>query len=120
MSEDKDVLGRLDALMRKPGGVAAPTTGDGTGGIPVLTDFVEVPQEAQPPADPKDEVAARVLETVESRLASEIERRVAERIAPSLKEAVRQAVAELREELGRLVNEAVEGFGEFHGTRYFT
>jgi hypothetical protein len=106
VSDDKDVFGKLDALMRR--NVAPPASGSDTGAIPVLTELVDVPPEAEPPhASPADEAAARVVAEVQARLAVELERRMAEHLAPQVKEAVRAALAEMRGDIVRMVNEAV-------------
>lgn len=106
--DDKDVFGKLDALMRRHS-VAPPGSGSDTGGVPVLTELVDAPPEPAPaealPAG--DDLAARLLAEVEARLAAELERRMADRLAPQLKEAAHGAVGEMRGELSRLVREAL-------------
>lgn len=104
--DDKDVFGKVDALMRRHG-IAAPGGGGDTGGVPILTDLVEPPRAG--PAQPGDaaELSAQVLQAVEARLARELEHRLAERLGGQLHEAVAAAVAELRGELSAMVAEAV-------------
>jgi len=104
VSDDKDVFGKLDALMRRHA-MAPPAGGSDTGGVPVLTDLIDAPPEAAPA--PSDDIAAHVVAQVQSRLAAELERRMADHLAPHLKDAVRAALADVRGDIVRLVNEAV-------------
>jgi hypothetical protein len=105
--EDKEIFGKLDALMRRHA-VAPPGSGSDTGGVPLLTELVEVPPVPAPAAaSAGDDLAGRVLAEVEARLAAELERRMADRLAPQLKEAVHAAVLDMRGELSRLVDEAL-------------
>lgn len=116
MADDKDVLDKADALLRRHG-PAAPA-GSATGEYPVLTDLVDpgaaAPQApASPPASEDDapalvrEVVPRVIAEVERRLADDLERRLGQRLADQLQGAIGLAVAELRPELTRIVREAL-------------
>ncbi|HSN20905.1 MAG TPA: hypothetical protein VLS49_09515 [Usitatibacter sp.] len=108
MADDKDVLGRADALLRRnaPG---APAGGADTGGVPVLTDLVADPPEAaaQLSSDIAREVFARVLAEVEGRLASDLEKRVTEHLVGELRSAVAGAIVEMRQELANAIGDAV-------------
>jgi hypothetical protein len=108
LADDKDVLGRADALLRRnaPG---APAIGSDTGGVPVLTDLVGEPPEAvaQLSSDIAREVFARVLAEVEGRLANDLERRIAENVVGQIRTAITGAMAEVRPELANAIADAV-------------
>ncbi len=107
MADDKDILGKADALLRRHS-VAAPGGGSDTGGVPVLTDLVDAPQAAPAPADDlAREVFNRVMAEVEGRLASELERRLAEHLVPQVHAAVASAIGDLHQELANAIGDAV-------------
>ena len=111
MSDDKDVLGKADALLRRHAGGPAP---EDPAELPVLTDFVEPLPAAAPeaPAPGRPELARdlfqRVMAEAESRLASDLERRLAQQLAPQVRAAAAAAIAELRRDLADAVAEAVK------------
>ena len=108
MSSDKDVLGKADALLRRHT-VAAPGEGSDTGGVPVLTDLIEDPSAARAPTG--DELArdvfSHVMTEVEKRLAADLERRIAQHFAPQVHAAVAAALGDARQELARVIADAV-------------
>ena len=108
MADDKDVLGRADALLRR-NAPAAPASASDTGGVPVLTDLVGEPPEAaaQLSSEIAREVFARVLAEVEGRLANDLEKRVAEHLVGQIRFAITGAMAEMRQELANAIGEAV-------------
>ncbi len=108
MADDKDVLGRADALLRRSA-PRAPATGSDTGGVPVLTDIVGEPPEAaaQLSSEIARDVFARVLAEVEGRLAIELERRVAEHLVGQVHSAVAGAITDMRQELANAIGDAV-------------
>ena len=110
MSSDKDVLGKADALLRRHA-LAAPGEGSDTGGVPVLTDLIEDPGAAPPPAGEElaRDVFAHVMAEVERRLAADLERRIAQHFAPQVHAAVAAALGDARQELGRVIAHAVAG-----------
>ena len=133
MADDKDVLDKADALLRRHS-IAAPTDGSKTGGVPVLTDLVETP-DGEPPAaefdaplevpaiepapaaapesapvpegDLTQEVIDRVLAEVEQRLAVDLERRVIEHLTPQVHAAVVSAMGDLHQELANAIGDAI-------------
>ena len=100
MADDKDVLGKADALLRRH----APA-GEPPADVPTLTDLAEGADAASALAR---EVSQRVMSEVERRFASELERRIAQNLSPQVQAAVAGAVAELRQELFGAVGKAVE------------
>jgi hypothetical protein len=106
LADDKDVFGRADALLRR-NAPAAPAGGADTGGVPVLTDLVGEPPDAQLSSDIAREVFARVLAEVEGRLANDLERRVAANLVGQVRTAIAGAVAEMRQDLGNAIADAV-------------
>ena len=106
MADDKDVFSRAEALLRRnaPGGPAA---GTDAGGVPVLTDLVGEPPDAQLSSDIAREVFARVLAEVEGRLANDLERRVAEHLVGQVHSAIVGALTDMRQELADAIGAAV-------------
>ena len=108
MSSDKDVLGKADALLRRHT-LAVPGEGSDTGGVPVLTDLIEDP--SAEPAPTGEELArdvfSQVMTEVERRLASDLERRITQHFAPQVHAAVAAALRDARQELSRLIADAV-------------
>ena len=104
---DKDVLGRADGLMRRHA-LPLPGSGSDTGGVPVLTEFVEAPAATQGlVAEIGAAVLDRVSQQIEGRLRSEVETRVAEQTAGQVQAAVSAALGDLRKELAVAIAEAI-------------
>src|SRR2546423_10683599 len=105
MAADKEILAKADALLRR--GVGTP--GD-AGGVPVLTDLVEMPL-AGPGHAPQSELARevfrRVMIEVEGKLAADLERRLAQQLVPQVHAAVSSAIGDLRQELANTIGDAV-------------
>ena len=106
MADDKDILGKADALLRRHAGTApAADPAD----VPLLTDLIEAPAAATPPADPVErEVFDRVIAEVEKRITTELERRVARSLVPQIHSAITGAVADLHQDIARAINEALK------------
>ena len=106
MADDKDILGKADALLRRHAGTSpAADPAD----VPLLTDLVEAPAPAAPPADPAErEVFDCVIAEVEKRLTAELERRVARQLAPQIHAAITSAVGDLHQDIARAINEALK------------
>jgi hypothetical protein len=103
MENDKDVLNKADALLRRHS-IAPPASGSDTGGVPILTDLVDVPQENE---DLAREVFNRVMAQVEGRLAADLEKRLAEHLVSQVHGAVASALGDLRQELANAIGDAV-------------
>jgi hypothetical protein len=107
MANEKDVLGKADALLRRHA-VSAPASGTDTGGVPILTEFVDAP-----PLEGVDnealarDVFARVMAEVEGRLADDLEKRLAQHLVPQVHAAVASALGDLRQELANAIGDAV-------------
>ena len=114
MDSDKDIFGKADALLRRHA-VQAPSDPNATGGVPVLTDFIEDPDRGatQPsPATPAaeaiaPEALARAISKVEARLALQLEERIMRELLPQVHAAVAHALGDLRQELGNAIGDAV-------------
>jgi hypothetical protein len=92
LADDKDVIGKADALLRRHS-IAAPGSATDTGGVPVLTDLVPDPAAlSEADAAIAREVAEQVRQEMESRLASEVERLRTE-MAASVDAAIAKALA---------------------------
>ena len=112
MADDKDVLDKVDALLKRHN-VSPPGSPSDTGGVPVLTELVDagnaaVEVEPTPVTEPlPPELVAEVMIGVEAHLAAELERRLAQRLSAQAREAVQEAMGELRGELARMVVDTV-------------
>jgi hypothetical protein len=102
MMSDKDILGKADALLRRHSGV-----GSDTGGVPVLTDLIDAPDDASATAELVREVSARVMAEVEARLAVDLEKRLADQLVPHIHAAVAATLGDLRQELANAIGDAV-------------
>lgn len=102
MADEKDILNKADALLKRHSATAgSPDAGD----VPVLTDLVE----GQAPADPLErEVFIRVVAEVEKRLTVDLERRVAQQLVPHVHQAVSSALDSLHDDIARAVAEALK------------
>lgn len=103
MDENRDVLGKADALLKKHNG--QPDAGE----IPTLTDIVEAPTELGDGAvgDIANEVFARLMAEVEGRLATELERRLVQHIEAEVHVAVASALGDLRQDIANAIGDAV-------------
>jgi hypothetical protein len=102
MAGEKDLLHQADALLKRHS-LPPPATGSDTGGVPILTDLVETPQDEALARD----VFARVMAEVEGRLAADLEKRLAQHLMPEVHAAVASALGDLRQELANAIGDAV-------------
>lgn len=100
-SNDKDVLGKADALLRRH----AP--GTETGGVPVLTDFVADPRTKAAIDELTREIFNRVTAEVEGRLAADLENRLVQHLVPQVHTAVASALGDLHQELANAIGDAI-------------
>jgi hypothetical protein len=106
MADDKDVLGKADALLRRHA-ISAPATGVDTGGVPILTELIDAPPFGGDNEALAREVFTRVMAEVEGRLAADLEKRLAEHLVPEVHAAVASALSDLRQELANAIGDAV-------------
>jgi hypothetical protein len=104
MEDDRDILGKADALLRRH---VPPRTGPAAGAdVPVLTELItpggHVASAAAAPAPPREggipsresltrELVAEVVDTVQARLAQDLERRLAQPVTTEVQAAVAAA-----------------------------
>jgi hypothetical protein len=106
VADDKDILGKADALLRRHAGSSP---GADAADVPLLTDLIDAPAHAMPPSDPVErEVFDRVIAEVEKRITTELERRVARSLVPQIHAAITSAVGELHKDIARAINEALK------------
>ena len=92
MADDKDVIGKADALLRRHS-LAAPGSPSDTGGVPLLTDLVPDPAAlSEADAALAKEIAQQVRQEMEARLLAEIERMRTE-LGGALEAAIAEALA---------------------------
>ena len=101
MDNEKDVLDKADALLRRHAPV-----GSETGTVPVLTDLVDDPANRLTSELARD-VFHRVMAEVEGRLAADLEKRLAQHLVPQVHAAVASAIGDLRQELANAIGDAV-------------
>lgn len=106
MADEKDILGKADALLRRHSG-ASPAAEPAD--VPLLTDLIEAPARTTPPSDPVErEVFDRVIAEVEKRLTTELERRVARQLVPQIHAAITSAIGDLHNDIAKAINEALK------------
>ncbi len=123
MADDRDILGKADALLRRH--VPPNTAGDGRD-VPVLTELITpsgrppapaVP-EPVPPASPAPVAAARddafirdlvaeVVNAVQARLAQDLERRLTQQVTAEVQASVAATLGDLRQDIANAVGDAV-------------
>jgi len=92
LADDKDVIGKADALLRRHS-LAAPGSPSDTGGVPLLTDLVPDPAVlSEADAALAKEIAQQVRQEMEARLLAEIERMRTE-LGGALEAAIAEALA---------------------------
>jgi len=124
MADDRDILGKADALLRRH--VPSNTAGDGRD-VPVLTELITPPggKPATPPAPgpvppaipapvapSRDDaftrdLVAEVVNAVEARLAQDLERRLAPQVTAEVQAAVAATLGDLRQDIANAVGDAV-------------
>ena len=120
MEDDRDILGKADALLRRH---VPPRTGSTDGpDVPVLTELItpggQAASAAASPAPPREagiptresltrEVVAEVVDTVQARLAQDLERRVAQKVTAEVQSAVAAVLGDLRQDIADAVGDAV-------------
>ncbi len=120
MEDDRDILGKADALLRRH---VPPRTGSTDGAdVPVLTELItpggHAASAAPAPASPREsgipsrdtltrEVVAEVVNTVQARLAQDLERRLAQQVTTEVQAAVAAALGDLRQDIANAVGDAV-------------
>ncbi len=119
MADDRDILGKADALLRRhsPARPASPDGGD----VPVLTELITpgghaAPAPSAPPplresappheAPPRD-LVAEVVGAVQARLAQDLERRLTQQVTTEVQAAVAAVLADLRQDIANAVGDAV-------------
>ena len=102
---DKDVFGKADALLRRHS-LPLPGSGGDTGGVPVLTELVEVPDNTA--AELAQAIFERVMQEVEGRLAADLERRLTQQLSGQIHAAVASAIGDMRQELANTIGDAVK------------
>lgn len=117
MADDRDILGKADALLRRH--VPPTTTGDGRD-VPVLTELITpsgrpaspaVPEPA-PPATPAPDaftrdLVAEVVNAVQARLAQDLERRLTQQVTAEVQASVAATLGDLRQDIANAVGDAV-------------
>jgi hypothetical protein len=118
MADDRDILGKADALLRRHA-PPRPGTPDGSD-VPVLTELI-TPGGSQPaPAAPAEaphaphrddalarELVAEVVNAVHARLAQDLERRLARQVTAEVQAAVAATLGDLRQEIANAAGDAV-------------
>jgi len=83
---DKDVIGKVDALMRRHA-IPLPGAGGDAADVPLLTDVIEPAADTGP--DLSEAIFERVMKEVDGRLASSLAG-LREELASTIREAIRQ------------------------------
>jgi hypothetical protein len=118
MADDRDILGKADALLRRHA-PARPGSGDGSD-VPVLTELITPGASQAAPAQPAGapaaplrddaftrELVAEVVNIVHSRLAQDLERQLAQHVTAEVRAAVADTLGDLRQEIANAATDAV-------------
>jgi hypothetical protein len=103
-SNEKDILGKADGLMRRHAPAADPAS------VPTLTEMVGPGAPSTPPTlhtDLAREIFARVMAEVETRLAADLEKRLNQHLVPQVHAAVASAIGDLHHELSNAIGDAI-------------
>ena len=108
MSDDRDLLGQADALLRRH---AALRPGE-EDALPTLTELISPGLRTAPPAPPASdaftrEIVSEVVAQVEARLARDLERHLTQHLVAEVQAAVSAALADLRQDVANAVGDAV-------------
>jgi len=108
MSDERDLLGAVDALLNRH---AAPRPGDEEA-VPTLTELIAPGARAALPEPPASdafarEIVAEVVAEVEARLARDLERRLTQHLVAEVQAAVVAALGDLRQDVANAVGDAV-------------
>lgn len=105
MDEDRDILGKADALLKRHTPPAAGEPAE----IPVLTDLVEAPSAFNEgtAGEISQEVFARVMAEVEGRLAAKLEQHLVDHLQSEVRVAVASALGDLRQDVANAIGDAV-------------
>jgi hypothetical protein len=121
MEDDRDLLGKADALLRRH--VPPRATGEGTD-VPVLTELIT--PSAKSPAPPLPEavpspapvaasrddaftrdLVAEVVNAVQARLAQDLERRLTQQVTAEVQASIAATLGDLRQDIANAVGDAV-------------
>jgi hypothetical protein len=105
MSDDRDILGQADALLRRH----APAR-PGSEDVPMLTELITPGAATAPPREHDritKEILAEVMAAVELRLAPGLERRLADHLVAEVHLAVAAALVDLRQDIANAVGDAL-------------
>ena len=123
MSDDRDILGKADALLRRHS-PARTASGEGAD-VPVLTELITpsgtppaaaVPGSAPVPQNSavaaRDEaftreLVAEVVSTVQARLTEDLERRLTQQVLAEVHASVAATLGDLRQDIANAVGDAV-------------
>jgi mono/diheme cytochrome c family protein len=108
MSDERDLLGAADALLRRH---AAPRAAEDDV-VPTLTELIAPGSRPAPPGPAASdaftrEIVAEVVAEVEARLARDLERRLTQHLVAEVQAAVVAALGDLRQDVANAVGDAV-------------
>jgi len=123
MADDRDILGKADALLRRH---AAPNASDDGRDVPVLTELITPSGKAPAPAVPAPapspapahgtesrddafvrDLVAEVVNVVQARLAQDLERRLTQQVTAEVQASVAATLGDLRQDIANAVGDAV-------------
>ena len=114
MSDDSDIVGKADALLRRHGAIGGPEAEPE--GVPVLRELVSPASPMRgamavpaPRADDRltKDIVAEVVNAVQARLALDLERRLSQQLIADVQATLTATLADLRQDVANAVGDAV-------------
>jgi hypothetical protein len=111
MSDDHDILGKADALLRRH----VPPRTESADDVPVLTELIS-PGAAADEEEFRRDLVTEVVSAVQSRLAEDFERRLTQHLVTEVQATVAATLGDLQQDIANAVGDAVaEALARRHG-----
>jgi hypothetical protein len=102
MSDDHDILGKADALLRRH----VPPRAESADDVPVLTELIS-PGATAGEEEFRRDLVAEVVNAVQSRLAEDFERRLTQHLVAEVQATVAATLGDLQQDIANAVGDAV-------------
>jgi hypothetical protein len=122
MDKDRELAGKVDALLDKHGVAKRAGEKIDDRNVPVLTDLVEAPEWSPPRVDTADalrrlseleldalshDIFTRVFDRIDTQLAAKLEDRLTQQLSGQINSAVTHVLGDLRQDIANEVGDAV-------------
>jgi hypothetical protein len=122
MDKERELAGKVDALLGKHSTVPRPADAHDDRNVPVLTEVVNAPHWVPAPVDTSDvlrqlseleidtlshEIFTRVYGKLDRELATKLEDRIAAQLATQINAAITHVISDMRQEIANEIGDAV-------------